>query len=500
MSFLANKVRTITGSDVGLWKAAGRLLFFFLHPSRFHHVFQKFRKKILHKIPVYQTWILNQEKKLYQSLVSSENTSIRFLIIHHSQSKPEQSYQNVVYTTYEKLHQLEPLPSDYVIHLPPYSLLHPYACTIIAQTIVQSNLALVTFDCDQLINEQRQNPQFNKTWNPIDAIKLIDLGCVCYRWDLLNEKEKSTGKLSVRDSLFPIPSLRIKNVLVTHQSSYPTFAVNLPLLTENPLISIIIPTHNKAGLLKQCINSILEKSSYSKFEIIVINNNSTEPELAELLNLYKQTLNNTFVVIDAQYEFNFSQLMNDGVEVSKGDYVLLLNNDVEVISEDWIEQMLRWATQTWCGAVGSLLLYPDKKVQHAGVILNKNYGGEHIFTGLSSLNNISLSSTQAYSAVTAACLLVKKSTYKKAAGFDPSFKVEFNDLDFCLKLHSLGFTNVFTPFAQLYHYESASRQHPFSSSVSAKRYLNERTLFVTKWMSLVEDDPNWHPNRSLFGL
>lgn len=260
-----------------------------------------------------------------------------------------------------------------------------------------------------------------------------------------------------------------------------------PSIQGNPLISIIIPTRNKAQLVKQCINSIIELSTYRNFEIVLIDNRSNEKELSDYIKSLGEREDIHFKSIYADIEFNFSQLINLGVEHSKGELILLLNNDVKVITPDWLECMAAYAQHEQVGAVGIKLLYPDNTIQHAGIVLEKSTIARHIFSGKDGSNTPS--APQNFLAVTAACLMTTRKKFDEVAGFDTIFKVEFNDIDFCLKLFEKGYHNVFLPEVELYHYESASRRHPHSDSKSYKQHLIETKLMREKWGKHIESDP-----------
>jgi O-antigen biosynthesis protein len=262
-------------------------------------------------------------------------------------------------------------------------------------------------------------------------------------------------------------------------------------------VTIIIPTKDHIKLLQNTIDSVINKTSYSNYEIIVINNNSVSKEFFEMMDEYKQKHPTNFQCIDANFPFNFSKLMNIGVAKSTGEYILLLNNDVEVIHDDWMTRMVSYAQYEKTGAVGAKLLYPDDNIQHAGVIIGLGGVAGHSFVNYYKddagyFNYIQ--STNNYSAVTAACLMVRKSAYLEVGGFDESFEVEYNDVDFCLKLVDHGFYNVYMPDVELYHYESATRGHPHQSKESWERHIKEINLFKGKWQKFIDHDPYYNQN------
>ena len=269
----------------------------------------------------------------------------------------------------------------------------------------------------------------------------------------------------------------------------------------NPKISIVIANKDHAQDLSRCVNSILEKSTYANYEIIIVENNSTTEEIKEL---YKQlTEAHDFIkVVTFQGKFNYSAVNNLGVSHATGDYILLLNNDTEVITANWMEELLMYAQREDVGAVGAKLLYPDRTIQHAGVVIglgaHRTAGHSHYKIPQQNLGYMGrLCYAQNMSAVTGACLMVKKSLYEQVGGLEEAFEISLNDVDLCLKLREAGLLNVWTPFAQLYHYESISRGLD-DQGEKAKRYNRESAMFREKWKEILEQgDPYYNPNFSL---
>lgn len=271
-------------------------------------------------------------------------------------------------------------------------------------------------------------------------------------------------------------------------------------LKGRPLISILIPNCDHSTTLKRCIDSILERSTYQNFEIIVIENNSVQPETF----CYYETLASEQKVRVVRWEgkFNYSAINNFGAKYGTGDYFLLLNNDIEVITPSWMEEMLMFAQRNDVGAVGALLFYPSDKVQHGGIVLGIGGVAENAFKHLPREDSgymSRLTIAQNVSAVTAACLMVSRRVYEQASGLDESFEVAFNDVDFCMRLRKIGYLNVFTPYAQLYHYESESRGAE-NTPEKRKRFQGEIARFQERWKSeLAQGDPYYNPNLSLRG-
>ncbi len=268
----------------------------------------------------------------------------------------------------------------------------------------------------------------------------------------------------------------------------------------NPMISIIIANKDHASDLRRCIDSILERSTYDNYEIIVVENNS---ETEEIWNYYKELEDKERIrVVTYKGKFNYSAVNNKGVGEAKGEYILLMNNDTQVITVNWMEELLMYAQREDVGAAGAKLYYENKTIQHAGVVLalgaHRTAGHSHYGQHRENLGYMGrLCYAQDVSAVTGACLMVAKDLFRKVGGLDESFAVSLNDVDFCLKLREAGYLNVFTPFAELYHFESVSRGLD-DRGEKAERYEEESERFRAKWKAVLEKgDPYYNPNFSL---
>lgn len=272
----------------------------------------------------------------------------------------------------------------------------------------------------------------------------------------------------------------------------------------NPKISIVIANKDQKQILKRCVDSILEKSTYDNYEILIVENNSTSQEI---FDYYKELEAQPGVRVvtyrpEAGETFNYSKVNNYGVSLAQGEYILLLNNDTQVITVNWLEELLMYAQREDVAAVGAKLYYPNKTIQHAGVVLglgaHRTAGHSHYGQHRENLGYMGrLCYAQNVSAVTGACLLVKKKLYEEVGGLSDDFAISLNDVDFCLKLREKGYLNVFTPFAELYHYESISRGLD-NQGEKAERYNKESEHFRTKWKEVLEKgDPYYNPNFSL---
>ena len=271
-------------------------------------------------------------------------------------------------------------------------------------------------------------------------------------------------------------------------------------ITKPGRVSILIPSCDHSSDLRTCVESIYRRSTYEDLEIIVIENNSREPATFRCYEKLQKEHKNLKVITWQGTGFNYSALNNFGAKEATGEYLLLLNNDTEVISPRWIEEMLMYAQQDRVGCVGAKLLYPDNTIQHAGIgfgfltlaaHMHKNFPVGHPgYMGR-------LVYAQDVYAVTAACLMVRRSVYEQVNGLDESFAVAFNDVDFCVRVREAGYTNVFTPFAQLYHYESKSRGLD-ENPVKRKRFISEVERFQKRWAKqLAAGDPCMNPNFDL---
>lgn len=271
-------------------------------------------------------------------------------------------------------------------------------------------------------------------------------------------------------------------------------------LTSRPLVSIIIPNKDHVDDLSRCVESIINLSTYDNYEIVIVENNS---ETAEIRTYYEEISRHPRVqVVEYKGDFNYSKINNFGVQYAKGEYLLLLNNDTEVITPDWMEELLMYAMRKDVGVVGAKLYYPDKTIQHAGIVIglgaHRTAGHTHYRIPEANVGYMGrLCYAQDVTAVTGACMMVSKALYEELGGLDESFTVALNDVDFCLRVREKGLLNIFTPFAELYHYESKSRGSD-KKDERALRYQQESDRFRVKWAdALAKGDPYYNPNFSL---
>lgn len=264
----------------------------------------------------------------------------------------------------------------------------------------------------------------------------------------------------------------------------------------NPLISIIIPNKDQCDILDQCLKSI-EQSTYKNYEIIIVENNSVEDKT---FAYYDQIQSEHIRVIRWEKGFNYSAINNFGVEHSNGDFILLLNNDVKIISRDWLEEMISHCQRPEVGIVGAKLYYPDHTIQHAGIIIGIGGVAGNIFAGMPGRYTgyfHKASIQQDLSAVTAACMMVKRSVFQEAGGLEEELQVAFNDVDFCLKVREAGYLVVYDPYVELYHYESKTRGTE-NTKEKVRRFQSEIEFMRSRWTEILKQgDPMYNPNLTL---
>lgn len=264
-----------------------------------------------------------------------------------------------------------------------------------------------------------------------------------------------------------------------------------------PLVSIIIPTRDRVELLRACIDSVLAKTTYPCYEIIVVDNQSSEEAT---LAYFRELVDEPRVrILTHDQPFNYSVINNRAATEARGTVLCLMNNDITVISPDWLEEMVGHACRPGVGAVGAMLYYPNDTIQHAGVIVGAHGVAAHAYSGFARgypghMSRARL--TQELSAVTAACLVVSREAYEHVGGLDPQLDVAFNDVDFCLRLREAGYRNIWTPFAELYHHESATRGYE-TSPEKMSRFNGEVVYMRNRWGEALQYDPAYNRNLSV---
>ncbi|MFT3867597.1 MAG: glycosyltransferase [Nibricoccus sp.] len=275
--------------------------------------------------------------------------------------------------------------------------------------------------------------------------------------------------------------------------------IQYALPTSSPLVTLIIPTRNRRELLATCIESIRAKTKYPNFEFLIADNDSDDPELSAFYDTQKKQ--GRFTVLPCPGTFNFSAINNRAVKAAAGELIGLLNNDLEALHAEWLDEMVGHALRPEIGVVGAKLYYPDMRIQHAGIITGLGGVAGHAFKnfGRNDAGNGQFRPhvAQNLSAVTAACMVMRKSVFEQAHGFDEdNLKVAFNDVDFCLRVEALGYRNLFTPFAELIHHESASRGAEDCPEKVA-RFAKEIEFMKKRWGTRLLNDPAYNPNLTL---
>ena len=336
----------------------------------------------------------------------------------------------------------------------------------------------------------------------VDASAICHIPRVLYHWRIHSTSTSSGVEAKPYAALVGEKSInehfgRLKAAAHAEYIGY-GYRVRHALPAQLPLITLIIPTRNAVHLMRQCIGSILARTIYENYEILIVDNGSDDAEA--LLYLESLVQDPRIRVLRDDRPFNYSALNNAAVAAANGEFVCLLNNDVEVISPDWLSDMVGLALQPGVGAVGAKLLYPNDTVQHAGLVLGivgvAGNAHKHVprttrgYFGRAGL-------VSAFSAVTAACMLVRTSIYREVEGLDEkNLAVAYNDVDFCLRVREAGYRNVWTPFAELYHHESATRG-PETDPSHQLRFQRETAYMMGRWGQMLLDDPCYSPNLTL---
>lgn len=347
---------------------------------------------------------------------------------------------------------------------------------------------------------------YDLVWRFLENIKtdqVVHLPKILYHWraipgsTALDSGEKNYAADAARKAISEHLGRTSRSGVVMPAPDAPSLnRVRYALPEQLPSVSIIIPTRDRADLLSMCLDSLLSKTTYSNFEVIIVDNGSVEESTKHLLARLPQP---RVRVIRDDAPFNYSRLNNLAVQQSKGDVICLMNNDIEILTLDWLEEMLSFAMQPDIGCVGARLWYPDGRLQHGGVILgiggvaghSHKYlkKGQHGYFGRATLH-------QSLSSVTAACLMIRRNVWDEVGGLDETFTIAFNDIDFCLRARDLGYRNVWTPYAEMNHHESASRGAEDNPEKLA-RFNGEVLRMKERWGSSLLKDPAYSPNLTL---
>lgn len=389
---------------------------------------------------------------------------------------------------------------------------------------------------DEAGSGQTRNPYFKPDWSPHTILSRNYIGKVFLTsarlWietpvALMDNNYALVLDLTHRaQSIYHIPSilyhenpehLHFKKILSNHDSlnsflikyygnayaklSEESLGSFEPLfkLKANALISIIIPSRNKASILDTCLKSLFEKSAYRNFEVIVIDNGSTEKSFFSTVAEWEYNYPGRVRCIREDIPFNYSILNNKAARYAKGDYLLFLNNDTKLISEHLLENLLQIAQLDNVGFAGPKLLYPNNTLQHVGIVLSVDDAGAHVYSGAHKdtagyFNNTNCLTN--YSAVTGACMMIAKEKFNAVGGFDENLAVDCNDVELCCRLMKHGFYNVYVPWVKMYHHECLTRGNPIISNKSMVKQNQEKEYFMGKWNDLINNDPFYNINLS----
>ncbi|MCS7231527.1 MAG: glycosyltransferase family 2 protein [Elusimicrobiota bacterium] len=484
---------------------------------------QNFIKTLFKKIKISQIFV---NKPVFTIIYFNENNHKSFIDF----SAVRQNYKKyhiISIRNFQDLYQLN-LQSDYVLFLYNGDKLDPHALEILAYFIKKHKYPeLVYFDsASENIDEKLEKRKFQIFLKPdlsIDYLKHYNYikNAFLVRRDTFID---ILQRLSRSNSLLKLDFIHIFLLkLVQDISKYKIYHLPLVLLYHNskrlernsqvivqpkhlqfkktvffePLVSIIIPTKDKVSLLSKCLHTIFTKTTYKNYEIILIDNNSSKDETFRFYtSLEKMSL--VKIVFD-KGDFNFSRLINTGVKKAKGDYLCFLNNDIEVETPQWIEEMLYFTVKPKVGVVGAKLIYPNGTVQHGGVIVGIWELADHAFKGCTEKEDYMnrLITPQEYLAVTAACMMTKRKIFEEVGGFDEILKFNFQDLDFCLKVYEKGYKIIYTPYAVSIHHEHSSRGKP-DNKEKLKILEKEKTIIKNRWQKYIQKDPFYNPNLSIF--
>lgn len=425
--------------------------------------------------------------------------------------------------------------------------LSPYALNEIAYVIGQNPKVKWLYSDEDFIStaNQRFNPHFKTDWNPhllrshnyithfcvyeanllkqlggfrkgfegaqdydlalrmseiVSADKIVHIPKVLYHWRV--HKESSSSGNHAKPYTVEVGRRALQEHLerssvyanVENTSNHNFYKVDY-LLKEWPKVSIIIPTRDQYEVLKECVDSIFEKTTYANYEIIIMDNQTECPKAKAYLAQLSE--NQKVKVVLFNDAFNYSKINNYAVEHCGGEYLVLLNNDTKVITPDWLQKLVGIASQPRSGCVGAKLLYPDSTIQHAGVVLGLGGYAAHSHRCLKEnqhgyFNRPHL--IQNVSAVTGACLVIKKSIYLEVGGLDENFQVAYNDVDFCLRVKEAGYENVYCAEAKLFHFESKTRGSDHQNVEKISRFESEKRRLKERWGEIIENDPFYSPH------
>lgn len=513
---------------------------------------RRFKNYIKYKQTVpneYEEWILLNEpsnkylekQKKYKSalntnfLIISPNKDIKNIV----SNQTYKNYKIVISKPEDYMENVRKYNSDYCIFVGENIELQPFALYAIQDFIEYNECNVIYSDNDYIKDGKRNNPEFKPHFAYDNILSKNYIGdFLIVKTKFLEENEDVLTDLSYTEPIYDIilksieKTKRImhidkilyhklnekidvqeqKKIIKQHLDriglKYDSivdgkflgqYKINYKIL-NNDKISIVIPNMDHVEDLQKCVNSIL-KSSYKNYNIIIVENNSKKEETFKYYKKIQEDNENIKVIKMEINEFNYSKIVNYGVKNSDGKYVLLLNNDIEIINQDWLEEMLMYIQRDDVGICGARLYFDDDSIQHAGVTIGIRGLAGHRYREVSKSDfsiNDNISYVQDLSAVTAACFIVRKSDYEKVLGFDEKLAVAFNDVDFCLKIRKENKLIVYNPFIEAYHYESKSRGEDTENKEKQERFAKEYEIFVKRWSRiLTKGDPYFNINYRL---
>lgn len=497
----------------------------------------------------YAEWIAVNEPNEKQLAIERKYEScqnINFTIV--LEEKQEATIQSIEKQTYSKWEIsdnkgekiLEQVKGDYIVFLGKDIELAPFALYDMVKTIEGQDGMVYYSDHDEKIGGIRKVPAFKPNF-AIDTLLsknyignmvvvktkflkqypeiLKDLQEDIYYDLLLRISEKTEDIIHIPRVLYhdlienktintQVQKEILKKYLERNQIAYKTiidgsyegqYKIQYEII-GNPKVSLVVPNREHIEDLEKLIQSV-EKSTYQNYEVVIVENNS---EKEETFQYYEELQKRNPKIRVEEYDikgFNYSAIVNFGVEKATGEYIILLNNDIEILTPDWIEQMLMYTQRKDVGICGAKLYFPDRSIQHAGVTIGTRGLAGHRYREVkeeefNKQDYINL--VQDLSAVTAACLMVKKDLYHEVLGFDEKLAVAFNDIDFCLKVRKRNLLIVYNPFVYAYHYESKSRGEDTQDAEKQKRFAKEYELFVKRWREVIgKGDPYYNLNYRL---
>ncbi len=397
---------------------------------------------------------------------------------------------------------------DLVLPLVAGDRLEPYACGYLVEHFARHPQHAIAY-ADETVGEGAGlRPLYKPGWSAtLHRFENYVGRAACFRARLLAERPdwREAGPDELIDGLLSnarhdeVGALRRPIFRLARAAKARRTTIDAVFRDETPAVTVVVPTRDRVDLLAPCLDSLLRRSLYPQFEVIVVDNDSIEARTLALLQAL-QAKDARLKVLHTRGPFNFSALCNAGARTARGDFLVFLNNDTEIVTPDWIERLLYFAIAPDVGAVGAKLLYPRGRVQHAGVLLGMGGVAGHYGAGVSESDRGWMNRNvcpHEVSAVTGACMMIERRKFDDVGGFDEiNLPVELNDVDLCLRLTARGWRSICNTQAILTHHQSASRKGGSLRLQSVHH--RERCAFYARWRAVVRDDPHFHPGLSLY--